>query len=80
MGKIELSPQASLKDCVNALLEMQDESLIALVEKINEEYEYWDMVKYKPLPKGCTPQSCGSAPRHRACETSCAYGPAMPFR
>ena len=56
MGKIELSPQASLKDCVNALLEMQDESLIALVEKINEEYEYWDMVKYKPLPKGCTPQ------------------------
>lgn len=40
MGKIELSPQASLKDCVNALLEMQDESLIALVEKINEEYEY----------------------------------------
>ena len=56
MGKIELPPQASLKDCVKALLEMQDESLIALVEKINEEYEYWDTAKYKPLPKGCTPQ------------------------
>ena len=56
MGKIELPPQTSLKDCVKALLEMQNESLIALAEKINEEYEYWDTVKYKPLPKGCTPQ------------------------
>ena len=68
MGKIELPPQTSLKDRVKALLEVQDESLIALVEKINEEYEYWDTVKYKPLPKGCTPQKlwlCTKASRLR---------------
>jgi len=56
MGKIELPPQTSLKDRAIALLEVQDEGIVALAEKINEEYEYWDTVKYKPLPKGCTPQ------------------------
>ena len=56
MGKIELPPQTSLKDRVKALLEVQDEGIVALAKKINEEYEYWDTVKYKPLPKGCTPQ------------------------
>lgn len=26
----------------------------ALIDKINEEYEYWDSVKYKKIPDGCT--------------------------
>ena len=30
------------------------EDIAALVDKINEEYEYWDTVKYKKLPKGCS--------------------------
>ena len=31
----------------------QSESLNSLVDKINDNYEYWDSVKYKPLPDGC---------------------------
>ena len=31
----------------------QNEALSSLVDKINDEYEYWDSVKYKPLPLGC---------------------------
>lgn len=31
-----------------------DESLISLINKINDKYEYWDTVKYKPLPNGCS--------------------------
>lgn len=31
----------------------QDEALISLINKINEKYEYWDSVKYKPLPNVC---------------------------
>ena len=56
MGKIELPPQVSREDRLRALFKMQDKDITALVEQINEEYEYWDTVKYKPLPKGCTPQ------------------------
>ena len=68
MGKIELSPQASIEDRLRALFKMQDKDITALIEQINEEYEYWDMVKYKPLPKGCTPQKlwlCTKASRLR---------------
>lgn len=31
----------------------QSEALNSLVDKINDNYEYWDSVKYKPLPDGC---------------------------
>ena len=31
-----------------------DEVLISLINKINDKYEYWDTVKYKPLPNGCS--------------------------
>ncbi len=31
-----------------------DESLSSLINKINDKYEYWDTVKYKPLPNGCS--------------------------
>ena len=56
MGKIELPPEVSIEDRLRALFKKQDKDIIALVEQINEGYEYWDTVKYKPLPKGCTPQ------------------------
>ena len=31
-----------------------DEALISLINKINDKYEYWDTVKYNPLPNGCS--------------------------
>ncbi len=31
-----------------------DEKLNALIDKINDDYEYWDTVKYKKRPDGCT--------------------------
>lgn len=31
-----------------------DEALILLINKINAKYEYWDTVKYKPLPTECS--------------------------
>ena len=31
----------------------QNEALSLLIDRINDEYEYWDTVKYKPLPAGC---------------------------
>ena len=31
----------------------QNEALSSLIDKINDEYEYWDTVKYKPFPAGC---------------------------
>lgn len=36
------------------MLLMPDEKIDALVDKINEGYEYWDTVKYKKLPEGCS--------------------------
>ena len=30
-----------------------NEALSSMIDKINDEYEYWDAVKYKPLPAGC---------------------------
>ena len=56
MGKIELPPQIDFKKIARALLEVQDKELVTLVDKVNEGYEYWDTVKYKPLPEGCTPE------------------------
>ena len=32
----------------------QNEALSSLIDKINDEYEYWDSVKYKRLPLGCS--------------------------
>jgi len=56
MCKIELPPQIDFKKIARALLEVQDKELVTLVDKVNEGYEYWDTVKYKPLPEGCTPE------------------------
>ena len=53
MPKIEIPPQITATRLTQALLEEQNEELVALVSKINENYEYWDTVKYKSLPKNC---------------------------
>lgn len=54
MPKIEIPPQITATRLTQALLEEQNEELVALVSKINENYEYWDTVKYKSLPKNCS--------------------------
>ncbi len=53
---IELPPKIEKKVYVNALLKGIDTEIAPLVDKINSDYEYWDKVKYKPLPEGYTPQ------------------------
>lgn len=53
---IELPPKIDKRDYVEALTRTVPEDIRALVDKINNDYEYWDKVKHKPLPEGCTPQ------------------------
>ena len=53
---IELPPKIDKKTLVNALLKGSDAEITPIVDKVNADYEYWDKVKYKPLPKGYTPQ------------------------
>ena len=53
---IELPPKIDKKTLVNALLKGRDAEITPLVDKINDNYEYWDKVKYKPLPEGYTSQ------------------------
>ena len=45
------------QDLANVLFDKSrkpDEKLTAIIEKINDEYEYWDKVKYKNIPESCT--------------------------
>ena len=53
---IELPPKVDRKMLVNALLKGCDAEIAPIVDKVNADYEYWDRVKYKSLPKGYTPQ------------------------
>ena len=53
---IELPPKIDRKTLVNALLKGCDAEIAPIVDKINADYEYWDKVKYKSLPKGYTSQ------------------------
>ena len=53
---IESPPKVDTKKLVNALFKENDSEIAQLVDNINTNYEYWDKVKYKPLPGGFTPQ------------------------
>ena len=53
---IELPPKIDKKTLVNALLKGSDAEIAPIVDKVNADYEYWDKVKYKPLPEGYTSQ------------------------
>lgn len=53
---IEFPPQITEQELRNALFEQSHNSsneLSLLINKINNDYEYWDSVKYKTLPEGC---------------------------
>ena len=54
---IEKAPICTEQDLANVLFDKSkrpDEKLTAIIEKINDEYEYWDKVKYKNIPESCT--------------------------
>ena len=53
---IELPPKIDKKSLLNAVMMDVDADLVSIINKINTDYEYWDKVKYKPLPKGYTPE------------------------
>lgn len=52
---IERPPKIDTKLFNKILLGKSSTEAELVVEKINEEYDYWDKVKYKPLPEGYTP-------------------------
>lgn len=51
---IETPPKIELQEMLDSLVTPPQEDIALLVDKINEEYEYWDTVKYKKCPKGCS--------------------------
>lgn len=54
---MELPPKIEKKAFSDALFGKTSEEINFLVDQINEEYDYWDKVKYKkPLPEGVTPE------------------------
>ena len=53
---IENAPFISQEDLLSAMLMTPNDKVQEMVNKINETFEYWDTVKYKSCPKGCTPQ------------------------
>lgn len=53
---IELPPKIDSQIYIKALTKEVPEDIRMLIDKINDDYEYWDKVKYKSLPEGYTPQ------------------------
>ena len=53
---IELPPKIDRQVYIKALMGEVPENICIIVDNINDDYEYWDKVKYKALPEGCTPQ------------------------
>ena len=56
MSTIENPPKIDHQEIFDSLVISPNEDVAALVDKINEGYEYWDAVKYKKCPKGYSPQ------------------------
>lgn len=53
---IEKAPSISQEDLLSAMLLTPNDKVQELVNKVNETFEYWDTIKYKRCPEGCTPQ------------------------
>lgn len=52
--KAPICTEQDLADILFGKYRKADEKLTAIIEKINDEYEYWDKVKYKNIPESCT--------------------------
>ena len=53
---IEKAPYISQEDLLSAMLLTPNDKVQEVVNKVNETFEYWDTIKYKRCPEGCTPQ------------------------
>lgn len=54
MSTIENPPKVEMHELLESLATPLNEDIASVVDKINEEYEYWDTIKYKRCPKGCS--------------------------
>lgn len=54
MSTIETPPQIDPQEMLNFIVTPPQEDVAVLIDKLNEEYEYWDTIKYKKCPKGCS--------------------------
>ena len=54
MSTIENPPKVELHELLESLATPLSEDIASVVDRINEEYEYWDTIKYKRCPKGCS--------------------------
>ena len=54
MSILESPPIIKDEEFLEVMINPPQEDVAAIVDKINEEYEYWDTVKYKKCPKGCS--------------------------
>ena len=52
---IEKAPSISQEDLLSAMLLTPNDKVQEVVNKVNETFEYWDTIKYKRCPEGCTP-------------------------
>ena len=53
---IEKAPFMSQEELLSAMLLTPNDKVQEVVNKVNETFEYWDTIKYKRCPEGCTPQ------------------------
>ena len=53
MSKIENPPIIKESEFLDTLINPPKEDIAAIVDKINENYEYWDTIKYKKCPQNC---------------------------
>ena len=54
MSIIEPPPQIDDQELFDSVVNPPHEDVAALVDKINEEYEYWDTIKYKKSTEKCS--------------------------
>lgn len=51
---IEKAPRTTKEDLLRTMLATPDETIATTVDNINDTFEYWDTVKYKKCPEGCS--------------------------
>lgn len=52
---IEKTPKIEEEELIKAMISPQDVQTEEVIERINDSFDYWDIVKYKKCPPRCTP-------------------------
>ncbi|MBR6161461.1 MAG: Fic family protein [Bacteroidales bacterium] len=52
---MEKPPKIKEENLLETIVNPPQEEIVSIVDKINDSYEYWDSVKYKKCPEGCSP-------------------------